>query len=121
MTTPNVEPVYVTNVMTTAQQVENALAFLSTSAQEFAEAKGLRVYLEEQRKIVKATIFGMADGGVAEREAFAYSHADYRKVVDELRRAVVTEELLRAKRAAADARIEVWRSQESSRRAANVV
>lgn len=106
--------------MTTEAQVENALHFLSTSAQDYANAKGERIFLEEQRKVVKATIFGMVDGGVAEREAFAYRHADYQKLLQELRSAVVSEELLRAKRAAAEARIEVFRTLEASKRAANL-
>lgn len=106
--------------MTSIAQVENALNFLSTSAEDYANARGELAYLEEQKKIVRATIFGMLEGKVAEREAGSYSHPDYVKVIKEYQTAVIRVELLRAKRASAEARIEVWRSLESSRRAANI-
>ena len=100
--------------------VEAALAYLAESAKEYAEAKGRRVWLEEKRKVIKAQEFSAADGTVAERESVAYTSMDYRQCVDDLRDAVIAEETARAYRVAAEARIEVWRSLESSRRAANV-
>ena len=104
----------------TREGVEDALIYLAESAKEYAEAKGRRVWLEERRKIVKAQAFSLAEGTMAEREALAYQGADYQKCVDELREAVAAEETMRAYRAAAECRVEVWRSLESSRRAANV-
>ena len=100
--------------------VEAALDYLATSAKEYAEAKGRRVWLEERRKIVKAAAFSQAEGTAGERESTAYTSGDYKTCIDELRDAVVAEETMRAYRIAAEARIEVWRSLESSRRAANV-
>ena len=46
-----------------------------------------------------------------------YSHADYIKLLEGLREAVETEERLRWEMVAAQARVEVWRSQEASNRA----
>jgi hypothetical protein len=95
---------------------------LAESAKEYAEAKGRRVWLEERRKIVKAEAFSRAagNGTMAEREAMSYQSPDYMACVDELREAVIAEETMRAYRAAADARVETWRTLEASRRAANV-
>lgn len=104
----------------TQDDVEKALDYLATSAKSFAEAKGRRVWLEERRKIVKAAAFSQAGGTVGERESTAYLSDDYKQCVDDLRDAVVAEETMRAYRVAAEARVEVWRSLESSRRAANV-
>lgn len=101
-------------------EVEKALDYLATSAKGYAEAKGRRVWLEERRKIVKAAAFSQAEGTAGERESTAYTSGDYKQCVDDLRDAVVAEETARAWRVAAEAKIEVWRSLESSRRAANV-
>lgn len=107
--------------MITQEQVESALTYLAESAKDYAEAKGLRVWLEEKRKVVKATVFSASpQGTVAEREAWAYQQTEYTKLIEDLRGAVVAEETLRAYRGAAEARIEVWRSQEATRRSANV-
>jgi hypothetical protein len=46
----------------------------------------------------------------------AYSHKDYLELLEGLRDAVEEEEKLRWQMIAAEARIEVWRSQEASNR-----
>ena len=106
--------------MITQDDVEKALDYLAKSAKEYAEAKGRRVWLEERRKIVKAAGFSEAEGTAGERESAAYLAGDYKQCIDDLRDAVVAEETMRAYRVAAEARVEVWRSLESSRRAANI-
>lgn len=107
--------------MITEDQVGSALTYLAETAVDWAQAKGRRVWLEEKRKVIKAQLFASApDGTIQSRESWAYAHKDYADHLSELREAVEAEETLRAYRAAAEARIEVWRSLESSRRAANV-
>lgn len=101
-------------------RVEKALEFLTDSAQQLAEARGRRMWLEHRLKIVRAEVLLANEGSVAEREARAYVSDTYRSATDEMQEAVVTEEKLRALRVAAEALVEVWRSLESSRRAANV-
>ena len=101
-------------------EVEKALDYLATSAKTYAEAKGRRVWLEEKRKIIKAQAFSLAEGTKDERESAAYQSGDYKQCVEDLRDAVVAEETSRAWRTAAEAKIEVFRTLESSRRAANV-
>lgn len=106
--------------MISQDDVEKALDYLAKSAKEYAEAKGRRVWLEEKRKVIKAHAFSLAVGTIGERESTAYQSGEYKQCIDDLRDAVVAEETMRAYRVAAEARIEVWRSLESSRRAANV-
>ena len=55
---------------------------------------------------------------VAEREAAAYAHDDYLALLEGLRVAVENEEKLRWELVAAQARVEIWRSQEATNRTA---
>ena len=54
---------------------------------------------------------------IADREAFAYSHAEYIELLNGLESAVEAEELFRWKMKAAELQVEIWRSQEASNRA----
>ena len=94
-----------------------AVDFLLNKAPEYAKAKAQRVYIEQYRKSLKSILF-LGDGGktIAEREAAAYSHADYLVLLEGLKEAVEQEESLRWQMVAAEARIEVWRSQEATNR-----
>lgn len=84
----------------------------------FDLAKAERVYMEEYRKTLKAKLMkssGVESIGAQEREA--YSHPDYEAHLLGLREAVEVEERLRWQMVAAQTRVEVWRSMESSARA----
>ena len=85
---------------------------------EYAKAKGERVYLDEFRKSKKALLMQASTQktGIAQ-EADAYAHPEYVSLLDALRAAVEAEETLRWRLIAAQAAIEVWRSQEASNRA----
>ena len=83
-----------------------------------AQAKANRVYMEEYRKTLKATLMkscGLDAIGAQEREA--YAHPDYAKHLEALKEAVNAEELLRWRMVTDQASVEVWRSQEASNRA----
>lgn len=98
----------------------DAVDFLLSNAEKLAQAKANRVYMEEFRKTLKAKLMkscGVDAIGAQEREA--YAHADYESHLGGLKSAVEIEESLRWKMVAAQARIEVWRSQEASNRAAD--
>jgi hypothetical protein len=74
--------------------------------------------MEEYRKSLKAILMKQSlETAVNAQEREAYSHADYIKLLEGLREAVETEERLRWEMVAAQARVEVWRSQEASNRA----
>ena len=101
--------------------VGDALRYLAQTEEGYAKAKASRIFLEETQKTVKATLFTDApDGSVASRESYAYAHKDYTEHCQKLRDAVYDEELLRAKRLRYELSIEVWRTQEASRRRGNV-
>jgi hypothetical protein len=89
-------------------------------APKYAKAKGERVYIEEFRKTLKATLMKRCDEtaiGAQEREA--YAHEEYAQHLKALQAAVEAEEALRWRLVAAQAAIEIWRSMEASNRGAD--
>jgi len=94
-----------------------AIDYIIKHSKEYALAKANVVYLEQFRKTQKAICFQASlRSTMAEKEADAYAHKDYIAVLDGLKDAVETAERLRWMLVAAQARIEVWRSQEASNR-----
>jgi len=94
-----------------------AVDFIIRNAKHLAKAKSERIFLEEWRKSQKALLMKSSKEetiGAQEREA--YAHPKYHEVLEGIRAAVETEEELRWKMVAAQARIELWRSQEASNR-----
>lgn len=97
---------------------DKAVDFIRDNAKPYAEAKAKRIYLEEFRKSKKALLMAECNEPAANaREQYAYAHPEYLEVLDGIRAAVAEEEALRWQMVAAQARVEVWRSKESSARA----
>jgi DNA-binding transcriptional regulator/RsmH inhibitor MraZ len=95
-----------------------AIRYIQEMAPTFAKAKGTRVRLEEFRKSKKAELMLQAPTEVlGKQETFAYSHPDYLAVLDDLEKAVTIEEEVRWMLIAAQARIEVWKTQQYNARA----
>lgn len=101
-------------------QIFRALNFIRDNAPAYAKAKAERVYLENFRKSKKALLMrnaelaGHKSAALQEREA--YADPEYQEVLKALQAATEEEERLRWLMTAAEARIEVWRTLESSRR-----
>jgi hypothetical protein len=97
-----------------------ALDYLRDNAPGYARAKAERVYLEEFRKSKKALLMRDAEEAghksAAAQEREAYAHPEYMQLLEGLREAVEAEECFRWRMVAAQARIETWRTLESSRR-----
>ena len=94
-----------------------AVDYIIKHSQEYALAKANVVYLEQFRKTQKAICFQASlRTTMAEKEADAYAHKDYIAVLDGLKDAVKAAEQLRWMLVAAQARIDIWRSQEASNR-----
>ena len=94
-----------------------ALDFIRDNAAACAEAKANVVYLTEFRKTMKATLMAASNEKTeSAKETYAYSHPDYMKHLDALRVAVAEAERLRWLMVAAEAKIQTWRSLESSAR-----
>jgi hypothetical protein len=94
-----------------------AIDYILANAKNFAKSKAQRIYLEEYRKSLKAILMKQSgEAAIGAQERDAYAHSEYQKLLAGLREAVENEETLRWQLVAAQARIEVWRSQESTNR-----
>ena len=91
--------------------------YIIKHSKEYAKAKADVTYLSEFRKTKKALCFqNSMKNTMAEKEADAYAHPEYQAVLEGLREAVERAETLRWMLIAAQARVDVWRSQEASNR-----
>ena len=113
--------------MISQDDVEAALEFMRKNAQPLAKAKSERIYLEQFRKSKKAILFSQApttigEGSdsrkatVADRENYAYADPEYIELLEGLRIAVEQEEHIKWKMSAAEAKVEVWRTQQANAR-----
>ena len=94
-----------------------AIQFLIDTAPLYAKAKADRMFLEEFRKSRKAQLASQAGTEVlGKQETFAYAHADYIEILEGIKEAVEKEERFRWLMTAAQARIEVWRTEQYSAR-----
>lgn len=104
--------------MTDLRDPNKAVDYIIQNAPKFAQARADRIYLEEFRKSKKALLMKASpETSAVAQERDAYAHADYIKLLNGLRAAVETEETLRWNLVAAQARVEIWRTQEASNRA----
>jgi hypothetical protein len=102
----------------TLDDVDSALAFLRDRAVEAAEARATRIYMESWVKSALAIEMKKhADQPLAAQEREARVSAPYLAALQALREAVQEDEKHRFWRAAAEAKIEVWRTIEATRRA----
>jgi hypothetical protein len=102
----------------TEQEVDRALAYLRDQAEADAQARAERLYLEQFIKTVlaqemaKSTATSIAASEVGARVSVAYGNA-----LLAFKQSIHDDEKRRFLRSAAEARIDAWRTQESSRRA----
>jgi len=96
-----------------------ALDFIRDNASAYANAKANVVYMMEYRKSLKAILMQEAIDLKTEsaKETYAYANQSYIDHLKAIQDAVAEAEALRWKLVAAEAKIEVWRSLESSARA----
>jgi hypothetical protein len=86
-------------------------------AQQFAHAKAKRVYLEEFRKSKKALLMKQSlEPALGAQERDAYAHPEYVELLKGLRDAVAIEEKLRWDLIAAQARVDIWRTEQANLR-----
>jgi hypothetical protein len=94
-----------------------AIQFLIDTAEPYSKAKASRIYLEGFLKSRKAQLMSQAGTEVlGKQETYAYAHADYVGILEGIREAVEIEEKHRWMMTAAQARIEVWRTEQYSAR-----
>lgn len=93
------------------ESIEKSLHYINQWSKQHAKAKADRVYLEEFRKVKKAILMNEAEREGRktgqERESYAYSHSEYKELLEGLREAIQTEEHLRWKLLSARENIDV--------------
>ena len=104
------------------KDINDAVDFLFIHGKEYADAKAHKGYLDNYTKalIASLSIKFIAEGqakSMAQAEAMAYADPAYDVHIRGLKAAVEAEESLKWQLTSAQARIDVWRSQEASNRA----
>lgn len=95
-----------------------AVDYIIANAKRFAEAKAERIYLEEFRKSKKAILMKRSlEETIGAQEREAYAHNEYQELLEGLKKAIEIEEKLRWDLIAAQARVEIWRSEQANMRA----
>jgi hypothetical protein len=95
----------------------DAVDYIIKHARQFADAKAQRVYLEEFRKSKKALLMKQSiESALGAQERDAYAHAEYVELLKGLKEAVAIEEKLRWDLIAAQARVDIWRTEQANMR-----
>jgi hypothetical protein len=103
-------------------KLEKVLDWLTASAKPAAQARANRIYVEEYRKTLKALLMQRSElPSVAAQEVAAYAHPEYQEHLKALREAVEQDETYRWRLTAAEASIEIWRSENANRRTAEKI
>jgi len=94
-----------------------AVEFIIKESDNYAIAKANRTYIENYLRSAKSKLMMESDASsIAAKEMEAYANNDYIALLHGLKSAVEQEEKLKWKLIAAQARIEIWRSQEATNR-----
>lgn len=102
--------------MITEDRVERAVEFLRDTSEPYGQMRGRVAYAEGNLRRVRALEMLEREGGLGMREAEALASSAYLTALEDQQNAVADFETLRAQREAAMMTIEVWRSQNSTRR-----
>jgi hypothetical protein len=104
--------------MSTERDPHKAVDYIISNAKRFAVAKANRVYLDEYRKSLKAILMKQSmEPTIGAQEREAYAHDDYVALLRGLKEAVENEEKLRWDLIGAQARVEIWRTEQANNRA----
>jgi hypothetical protein len=96
---------------------EKAIRYIQENAELYAKAKGDVAYTENYLKVVKSQQMNKSDSSsLGQREADAYASDAYLQAIKANQTAVEQEAHLKWMLTAAQARIEVWKTQEYSKR-----
>jgi hypothetical protein len=96
---------------------EKAIRYIQEHAEKYAKAKGDVAYTENYLKVVKSQQMNKSESSsLGQREADAYASAEYKESILAHKQAIEEEAHLKWMLTAAQARIEVWKTQEYSKR-----
>jgi len=94
-----------------------AVEFIIKQSGVYAQAKAERTYIENYLRSAKSRLMlESTASSIAAKEMEAYATDDYIELLKGLKDAVEVEEKLKWQLIAAQARIEIWRSQEATNR-----
>jgi hypothetical protein len=94
-----------------------AVDYILVHGKRFAKARAERTYIEEYRKSLKAILMKRSsEKAIAAQERDAYAHPEYLQLLDGVRAAVEVEEKLRWDLIGAQARVEIYKVQEYTKR-----
>ena len=103
--------------MTQERDPHKAVDYIRDNAGKFAKAKAERIYIEEFRKSMKSILMKRSlEETIGAQEREAYAHAEYVQLLQGLKEAVEIEEKLRWELIAAQARVDIWRSEQANLR-----
>ena len=107
--------------MSDEKSINDAVDYLYIHGRKYAEAKAHRVYLEQYRNSLKSILMKKAQAdkratSAAAAEMEAYADNDYLEFLKGLEAATQKEEELRWGLVSAQARIDVWRSEQANNR-----
>jgi hypothetical protein len=95
-----------------------AVDYILLNGKNFAKAKAERCYIEEFRKSLKALLMKRSlESAIGAQERDAYADPEYVKLLEGLREAIEKEEKLRWDLIGAQARVEIWRTEQANNRA----
>ena len=104
--------------MSTERDPHKAVDYIIANAKKFANAKAERVYLEEYRKSLKAILMKRSmESAIGAQEREAYSDPEYLQLLQGIKEATEIEEKLRWDLIGAQARVEIWRTEQANNRA----
>lgn len=103
--------------MLTDRDAEDAADWLLKNAEEFGRVRAERIYAEEYLRSLRALIASESNAtSEAARDREALASPRYTAQLVLVRDAVREDEIARARRVAAEMRIEVWRTQAANQR-----
>jgi hypothetical protein len=103
------------------KEVEAAVDWLRDTANEAAQKRAERLYLDEYRKVLRAKLMKQhMDLPVSAQEREALADPKYEEHLQALKTAINEDEKMRFLRVAAEAKIEAWRSMNANHRAIKV-
>lgn len=104
--------------MITTDDAEKAVDWLRDNARKMAQVRAERIYMEQWIKTARAEAMrAHASMPIAAQEREALTSPGYLSALQALKQSVEADEYLRWMATAAEAKLEAWRSQESTRRA----
>jgi hypothetical protein len=94
-----------------------AIEFIQINAEVYAQAKADRLYIEGYLKYLKASLMNESDSSsLGAKEQYAYSNDRYLEQLQAMKVATEGEERLKYLMEAAKMKVEVWKTQEYTKR-----